>query len=112
MRKATEFLDTHLDGNVDLQQVAAVCDLSLSHFARAFRQTYGKPPYRWLIERRIDKARELLMNTRLPLADIAIRCGFGDQSALNRSFKRIHGLAPGMWRRTSPRSSGGPGDSK
>jgi AraC-like DNA-binding protein len=101
MRKATEFLDTHLDGNVDLQQVAAVCDLSLSHFARAFRQTYGKPPYRWLIERRIDKARELLMNTRLPLSDIAVRCGFTDQSGFNRSFKRMYGITPGIWRRSN-----------
>jgi len=99
MRKATEFLNTHLDGDVDLQQVAAVCDLSLSHFARAFRQTYGKPPYRWLIERRIDKAKDLLMNTRLPLSDIAVRCGFTDQSGFNRSFKRMYGITPGIWRR-------------
>jgi AraC family transcriptional regulator len=101
MRKATEFLNTHLDGEVDLQQVAWVCDLSLSHFARAFRQTYGKPPYRWLIERRIDKARDLLMNTRLPLSDIAVRCGFSDQSGFNRSFKRMYGSTPGIWRRNN-----------
>jgi len=100
MRRATEFLDIHLDGDIDLQQVADVCGLSLSHFARAFRQTYDKPPYRWLIERRVDKARDLLMNSRLPLADIAVRCGFTDQSGLNRSFKRIYGVTPGMWRRT------------
>jgi AraC family transcriptional regulator len=100
MKKATEFLDTHLDGDVDLQQVAAVCDLSLSHFARAFRQSYGKPPYRWLIERRIDKARDLLINTRLPLSDVAVRCGFTDQSGFNRSFKRIYGITPGIWRRS------------
>jgi AraC family transcriptional regulator len=101
MRKATEFLNTHLDGDVDLQQVAAVCDLSLSHFARAFRQTYGKPPYRWLIERRINKAKDLLGNTRLPLADIAVRCGFTDQSGFNRSFKRMYGITPGSWRRNN-----------
>jgi AraC-like DNA-binding protein len=100
MKRATEFLDTHLDGDIDLQQVADVCGLSLSHFARAFRQTYGRPPYRWLIERRVDKAKDLLMNSRLPLADIAVRCGFTDQSGLNRSFKRIYGVTPGMWRRT------------
>lgn len=100
MRRATEFLETHLDGDVDLAQVAAVCDLSLSHFARAFRQTYGKPPYRWVIERRIDKAKELLMNTRLPIPDIAVRCGFTDQSGFNRSFKRMYGIPPGIWRRS------------
>jgi len=100
MRRAMEFLDSHLDGDVDLEQVATICGLSLSHFARAFRQTYGKPPYRWLIERRIDKAKVLLLNSRLPLADIALRCGFTDQSGLNRSFKRMYRVAPGVWRRT------------
>jgi AraC family transcriptional regulator len=113
MRRATEFLETHLDGNVDLQQVAEICDLSLSHFARAFKQTFRRPPYRWLIERRVDKARDLMMSSRLPLADIAIQSGFADQSALNRSFKRIHGVTPGIWRRGTTRgrisrgSSGG-----
>jgi AraC family transcriptional regulator len=101
VRKATEFLDAHLDGDIDLQSIAKTCELSVSHFARAFRQTLGKPPYRWLIGRRIDKARDLMTNSRLPLAEIALRCGFTDQSGLNRSFKRIHGVAPGTWRRTA-----------
>lgn len=103
MRRATEFLEAHLDGNIELQQVAAVCDLSVSHFARAFKQTFRKPPYRWLIERRVGRARDLMTNARTPLAEIAIQCGFADQSALNRSFKRIHGVTPGTWRRSATR---------
>ena len=99
MRRATELLEAHLDGDIALQQVAEACELSVSHFSRAFKQTFRRPPYRWLIERRVDRARDLMTNSRLPLADIAIRCGFADQSALNRSFKRIHGVTPGIWRR-------------
>jgi AraC family transcriptional regulator len=99
MRRATELLEAHLDGDIALQQVAEACELSVSHFARAFKQTFHVPPYRWLIERRVNRARDLMTNSRLPLADIAIRCGFADQSALNRSFKRIHGVTPGTWRR-------------
>lgn len=99
MRRATELLEAHLDGDIALQQVAEACELSVSHFSRAFKQTFRTPPYRWLIERRVDRARDLMTNSRLPLADIAIRCGFADQSALNRSFKRIHGVTPGIWRR-------------
>ncbi len=107
MRRATELLEAHLDGNIALQKVAEACDLSVSHFARAFKQTFRRPPYRWLIERRVDRARDLMTNSRLPLADIAIQCGFADQSSLNRSFKRIHGVTPGIWRRgTSRRSIG------
>jgi AraC family transcriptional regulator len=99
MRRATELLEAHLDGNITLQQVADACELSVSHFARAFKTTFRRPPYSWLIERRVDRARDLMTNTHLPLADIASRCGFADQSALNRSFKRIHGVTPGTWRR-------------
>jgi AraC family transcriptional regulator len=99
VRRATELLEAHLDGNIALQRVAEACELSVSHFARAFKQTFRIPPYRWLLERRVDKARNLMTNSRLPLADIAIRCGFADQSALNRSFRRVHGVTPGTWRR-------------
>ena len=101
MRRATELLEAHLDGKIALQQIAEACGLSLSHFARAFKQTFRRPPYKWLIERRVDRARDLMTNSRLPLAEIAIQCGFADQSAFNRSFKRIHGVTPGIWRRRS-----------
>ncbi|SDE96216.1 helix-turn-helix transcriptional regulator [Terriglobus roseus] len=100
VKRAAEFLDAHLDGDIDLRQIADTCSLSVSHFTRAFKQTFGKPPYRWLIERRVDKARDLMANSRLSIADIAMQCGFADQSGFNRSFKRIHGVTPGIWRRT------------
>jgi AraC family transcriptional regulator len=106
-RIATELLEAHLDGNIALQQVAEACELSVSHFARAFKQTFRKPPYKWLTERRVDRARDLMTNSRLPLADIAVQCGFADQSALNRSFKRIHGVTPGTWRRRATRGHAG-----
>jgi AraC-like DNA-binding protein len=107
IRRATELLEAHLDGKIALQQVAEACELSVSHFARAFRQTFHKPPYKWLMERRVDKARGLMTNSRLPLADIATRCGFADQSALHRIFKRIHGVTPGIWRRSTTRGRSG-----
>jgi AraC-like DNA-binding protein len=99
MRRATEFLEAHLDGNINLEQVASVCDLSVSHFARAFRQSFRRPPYRWLLERRVDRAKDLIATSHMPLAEIAIQSGFGDQGAMNRSFKKILGVTPGKWRR-------------
>jgi AraC family transcriptional regulator len=111
VRRATELLEAHLDGNIALQKVAEACELSVSHFARAFKQTFRRPPYQWLTERRVDRARDLMTNSRLPLADIAARCGFADQSALHRIFKRIHGVTPGIWRRTTTRGRTGPGGS-
>lgn len=109
MRRATEFLEAHLDGDINLDQVAGVCDLSVSHFARAFRQTFRKPPYRWLIERRVARAKDLIASSHLPLADIAIQSGFGDQGAMNRSFKKILGVTPGLWRRRTSRARIGSG---
>jgi AraC-like DNA-binding protein len=111
MRRATELLEAHLDGKIGLQQIADACELSVSHFARAFKQSFRRPPYKWLMERRVDKARDLMANSRLPLTDIAIRCGFADQSALNRVFKRIHGVTPGIWRRGTTRGRIGPNSS-
>jgi AraC family transcriptional regulator len=105
MRRATELLEAHLDGNIALQLVAEACELSVSHFARAFKTTFRRPPYKWLTERRVNRARDLMTSSRLPLADIATRCGFADQSALNRSFRRIHGVTPGIWRRYQKSSS-------
>jgi len=72
-RRATELLEANLDGKIALHQVAEACDLSVGHFARAFKETFRRPPYKWLTERRVDRARDLMTNSRLPLADIAIQ---------------------------------------
>jgi AraC family transcriptional regulator len=99
-RRAKECLSANLFGDVSLASVAAECDLSVSHFAHAFRRTFGRPPHRWLMDRRIDAVKGLLLSSRLTLAEIASKCGFADQSALNRSFKRALGESPGQWRRS------------
>jgi AraC family transcriptional regulator len=97
--RATEMLRANLDGQISLAQVARECRLSVSHFVRAFKQTLGHPPYRWLMEQRIDAAKDLLL-TSLPLADIALRCGFADQTCFIRAFRRTVKTTPGDWRRT------------
>jgi len=101
IHRATEFLEANLHGDISLYSVAAECELSVSHFARAFRETVGRPPYRWLIERRVNRAKTYLLHSDLPLADIALRCGFADQSALNKSFRRLLKQSPGQWRRAT-----------
>jgi len=98
-RRAKEFLNANLSGDVSLASVAAECNLSVSHFAHAFRRTFGRPPHRWLMERRIDAVKHLLLTSRLTLAEIAAECGFADQSALTRSFKRVLRESPGAWRK-------------
>jgi AraC family transcriptional regulator len=98
-RRATEMIRENLEGNIRLCDLARECGLSVSHFTRAFRKSFGKSPYRWLLERRIDRAKALLMTSDLSIVDIAIRSGFSDQTAFTRAFGRIVGDSPGRWRR-------------
>ena len=88
-----------LNGEVTLEVLAQECGLSRSHFARAFKKATGLPPHRWLLDRRIERARELLLNSPLPIADVADLCGFADQSHFTRVFTNALGVSPGEWRR-------------
>jgi AraC-like DNA-binding protein len=72
----------------------------VSHFTRAFRKSFGVSPYRWLLERRIDYAKALLLTSDLPIANIALQSGFSDQSTFTRAFGRIVGDSPSRWKRS------------
>ena len=98
-RRAKEVLSSNLDGSVPLKEVARECRLSVSHFSRAFRRTMGVAPHHWLLMRRVEVAKEKLRNSRLPLAEVALACGFADQSHLTRVFTWMVGVSPGAWRR-------------
>jgi len=99
LRIAKQALYENLDGSTPLRSIARECGLSPSHFARAFAISVGQPPHQWLLEQRVDRARQLLGDSTLPLSEIAIRCGFADQSHFTRVFSAKTGLAPGRWRR-------------
>ena len=97
-RVRERMLDT-LNGDPSTAELAALCDLSRSQFTRAFRQTTGMPPHRWLLVQRVARAKELLARTALPISEVALECGFADQSHLTRVFSKACGVGPGRWRR-------------
>jgi AraC family transcriptional regulator len=99
VRRAKEILSVNLDGRVPLEEVARECRLSVSHFSRAFRRTMGAAPHNWLLARRVEVAKEKLRDSRLSLLDVALICGFADQSHFTRIFTRMVGVSPGAWRR-------------
>jgi transcriptional regulator GlxA family with amidase domain len=70
----------------------------MHHFARAFRTSVGMPPHRYLVERRVARARELLASTNMPLAEIALAAGFSDQSHFARRFREHVGTTPRAYR--------------
>ena len=98
--RAKEAIDAGLDKEIAIAQLAYDCDLSPSQFARAFRQSTGCPPHRWLLQRRVQRAQDLLLTSDITLAEVANSCGFSDQSHLTRAFSRTVGTSPGLWRRT------------
>ena len=98
-RRATELLAGHLDGSVKLAALAHECGLSVSHFSRSFRQSFGTSPHHFLIRQRVEKAKQLMSESRYPLSQVALNTGFADQAAFNRTFKTIVGSSPGQWRR-------------
>jgi AraC-like DNA-binding protein len=103
--RVCEYIDTHLQENIALEELAEIAQLSVHHFARAFRQTLGRPPHNYIVQRRVEHAQQLLRNTDLPLSEIAIVAGFTDQSHLARHFRTITGVSPSLTRhrfRTGP----------
>jgi AraC-like DNA-binding protein len=98
-RRAKELIATNLSGDLALADIARECGLSPAHFARAFKRSTRATPHGWLQLRRIDLAKTLIADRRLPLAQVALRCGFADQSHFTRTFARVVGSTPGAWRR-------------
>ena len=99
LNRAKALMSEDLAGRIRLDQIAKACNLSVRHFSRAFRQSSGLPPHQWLLNQRIERAKELLRDPKLSLLDIAIACGFGDQSHFSRAFSKMTDLSPGIWRR-------------
>jgi AraC family transcriptional regulator len=98
LRKAIGLIDRHLaeeqEGRVGLRFVAGEVGMSYFHFSRAFKQSMGMNPTNYIAERRIERAKELLNETELPISEIALRSGFSSQSHFTRSFRRVAGSTP------------------
>ena len=98
-RRAAEVLRSRLDGGVRLNVLARECGMSVSHFARSFRATFGMSAHEWLVRRRIEIAQDLMLTSAHALVEIALQSGFSDQAAFNRTFRRVVGISPGGWQR-------------
>jgi AraC-like DNA-binding protein len=96
---------SHIDNNFDrplrVSELAKLTRLSNSYFSRAFKGTFGQTPHAFIICRRVERARQEMLDGREPLAQIAVSCGFADQAHLARLFRRETGLAPSAWRRAN-----------
>lgn len=99
LERALTLLREHLDSGIDVTTLAAACCLSRSDFSRKFKASTGHSPQAWLRVQRVEKAKRLLAEARLPLAEIGLECGFCDQAHFCRIFGRLEGITPQSWRR-------------
>ncbi len=97
--RAKDFLAAHFAEDITLRDVAQECRLSPAYFIRAFRRTIGVTPHQWLLRHRVERAKTMIANSTMSLGEIALACGFADQSHLTRIFKAVVGDSPGNWRR-------------
>ena len=98
-KRVAEFIETHLAEEISLTALAELVDLSVYHFARAFRRSFGTPPHRYHMARRMDRARALLKTPALSVTQIGIQIGFRETSSFTRAFRKFIGLTPTDYRR-------------
>jgi AraC family transcriptional regulator len=93
------FIDTHLGRRLAIAELASAVGYSESYFFRAFKATFGCSPHAYVLTRRLERAREMMLGTDDALSDIAIRCGLADQAHFTRRFRIAFDVTPGEWRR-------------
>jgi AraC family transcriptional regulator len=99
LKRTLEFIEAHLAGELSLSRLAAVAEMSASHFRAGFRESVGVPVHQYVIERRVERAKSLLMREDQSIAEIALAAGFTHQSHLARHMQRSTGLSPLQMRR-------------
>lgn len=99
VRRVRSYITANLHRPIRIEALADCAQLSISHFFRAFRGSFGEPPHSFIMRRRVEKATRMLCEGGEPIAQVAAACGFADQAHFSRAFARSTGLAPGAWRR-------------
>lgn len=97
-RRALEFIEANLDRDLSLTEIAEAVELSQYHFARAFKQTTGQTPIQYLMQRRVEAAKQLLAGSKLPIVEIGLRAGFKNQSHFTTLFRKLTSLTPRAYR--------------
>lgn len=100
LQAAIDYINAHLEFNISLEDLAQVAQINSCHyFCHLFKQSTGITPYQYVIQQRIKRAKRLLKLENLPLAEIALRCGFCNQSAFSRTFRKLVGVTPRSYRK-------------
>lgn len=100
VQRTKDLIASRISESVSLAELARDCQLSVSHFARAFKRSIGVAPHRWLVEQKMEHGKRLLKSTSLTITAIALECGFSHRVPFSNAFRRTIGVNPSEWRRT------------
>lgn len=98
LNRVREYIEQNLENNVSLAALAEVAGISLYHFAKAFKQSTGATPHQYVLSRKIDRAKELLVDPNRSVLEASARTGFVDQSHFTKIFRRVVGVTPTEYR--------------
>ncbi|MGZ0718429.1 helix-turn-helix transcriptional regulator [Pseudomonas palleroniana] len=98
-QRVKQLILANLSGTLDVTELARACELSRSHFSRAFKRTTGVAPQQWIRQQRVKQAKLLIAVSGLSLTQISQECGFFDQAHFCHLFSRLEGVNPMTWRK-------------
>ena len=98
-QRTVVYIEANLGSKLAIREMAGRVALSKGQFSRAFKQSLGSSPMAYVVSRRVERAKLMMTSSSGRLTDIALACGFADQSHLSRCFRRVVGMSPGLWRR-------------
>ncbi|WP_299414149.1 AraC family transcriptional regulator [Acaryochloris sp. IP29b_bin.148] len=98
LKLVTDYINDHLPEEISLKMLAGLTGMSQYHFGRLFKQSIGLSPYKYILQQRINLAKQLLTLDNIGIAEVALNCGFTHQSHLNRHFKNFVGTTPKKYR--------------
>lgn len=101
LRQVLDYIDAGLAAEIKLADLSGVLGISPFHFARLFKQSMGISPHQYLIQQRVDRAKQLLKRSDRPIVEIALECGFNSHSHLSKQFRQVTGMTPKVFRRQS-----------
>jgi AraC family transcriptional regulator len=95
-----ELIESELGHQLKLSLLASACHLHVQPFSEAFKRSVGQTPYKYIVNRRLEWAKQLMTSSSVSLLEVAVTCGFGTHSNFTRRFLKATGETPGAWRKT------------
>jgi AraC family transcriptional regulator len=98
LQQVLDYINDHLDRDIRLADLATLLDMSQFHFSHLFKQSLDTSPYQYLLQQRVERAKQLLKQTERSIMDIALDCGFSSHSHLSKQFRQLTGITPKAYR--------------